>query len=112
MHDEAATTRPEDLELVYGLIRSLGPPNSVHYDASEIITGLFSLPMQNDTAVVVEQPGRALDERNPLIGTVEREIPLRRLYPKLLDDSIGEVPAMERGDQQLDSDPSQQVGHG
>jgi hypothetical protein len=68
--------------------------------------------MQNDTAVVVEQSGRALDERKPLIGTIEREIPLRRLYPKLLDDPIGEVPAMERGDRQLDSDPSQQIGHG
>jgi hypothetical protein len=32
--------------------------------------------------------------------------------PNLLDDSIGEVPAMERGDRQLDSDPSQQVGYG
>ena len=29
------------------------------------------------------------------------------MNPKVLDDSIGEVPAMERGNRQLDSNPSQ-----
>ena len=46
------------------------------------------------------------DHRQELVHLMSSE------HGKLLDDSIGEVPAMERGNRQLDSDPSQQVGHG
>lgn len=54
------TTRPKDIDTVYGLISGLGTPHSVHYDDGEVITGFFPLPLQGDIAIVVAASGRLM----------------------------------------------------
>ncbi len=68
-----ATTRPEDLETVYGLIRALGAPRSVHYDEGEIVTGVFPLALRAGQAAVVTWIGRSLDRRESAVPSVSTE---------------------------------------
>lgn len=65
------TTRPEDRTIVYGLLRELGAPRSIHNDDVEVLTGVFPLPLQAGKAVVAES-GRPAEGRTPTsVSTVD-----------------------------------------
>jgi hypothetical protein len=55
------TTRPEDRRLVYGLLRALGVPPSIHFDDGEVVSGVFPLPVVDGRAAVVRQSARKVD---------------------------------------------------
>lgn len=62
---ELETTRPEDRDIVYQLLRGLGPPRSIHNDDTEVLTGVFPLPVQRGQAVIVAESGHALERGAP-----------------------------------------------
>jgi hypothetical protein len=64
------TTRPEDLAIVYRLLRELGPPTSIHYDDCEVVTGVFPLPVQSGRAVVIEKAGLTVGAPAPSVMTL------------------------------------------
>jgi hypothetical protein len=47
-----ATTRPQDVALVYSLMRALPAPTTIHMDGSELLTGCVPLPIQDDAVVL------------------------------------------------------------
>lgn len=62
---ELAATDPADLSFIYTRLRDTPAPTSVHTDGSEIVTGVFPLPVTSDGAAVVPRSGdRSVSRRN------------------------------------------------
>ena len=81
-----ATTRPEDLGIVYDLLRGLGMPQLIHYDDGEVLTGVFPMPVVNGKAAVRSESGRRVarareaEEREIEMPVVTAGIPVSRAW--------------------------------
>jgi hypothetical protein len=56
------TTRPDDVLLVYGMLRNMGAPRQVHIDGSELLTGALALPAVGDAVRLTKGTSFAVDE--------------------------------------------------
>jgi hypothetical protein len=56
------TTRPEDVLLVYGMLRNMGAPRQVHIDGSELITGVLPMPAVGGVIRFTKGSSFAVDE--------------------------------------------------
>jgi hypothetical protein len=55
-----AATDPRDLPFIYGRLHEYGGPSKVHIDDSEVVTGVFPMPVVDEgrAALVMKQAGR------------------------------------------------------
>jgi hypothetical protein len=60
-----AVTDPGDVPFIYRGLVSLNSPRKIHIDDSEIVTGVFPLPVAGRTAFIASRAGRPLDDIKP-----------------------------------------------
>jgi hypothetical protein len=54
-------TDPGDIPFIYGGLASLNSPRKIHIDESEIVTGVFPIPVAGRSAFIASRAGRRLD---------------------------------------------------
>jgi hypothetical protein len=57
-----AVTDPGDIPFIYRGLVSLNIPRKIHIDDSEIVTGVFPLPVAGGTAFIASRAGRMLED--------------------------------------------------
>jgi hypothetical protein len=62
-----AATNPRDVPFIYGRLRAYGGPSKIHIDDSEIVTGVFPMPVvdKGEAALVMKQAGRLVGSGPP-----------------------------------------------